>query len=247
MCTLSFLPATGGYIVAMNRDELLTRGAAEPPAVHDYGVVRAIFPTDVEGGTWIAATDQGDTWALLNRNGGRRSPRNVSRGQLILGAIAVFDPASINAFMSEVGLFNFLPFRLVGISLARREVHEWTWDGLELKDLSHGWRANHWFSSGISDLKATQSRGSLVEAAWTEPGAGSPEWLRRTHRSHLPAPGAFSICVHRDDAATVSYTEIEVAASEVQMRYQPGSPCAESAVHRLSIPLAPPRIIAHSL
>ena len=40
-------------------------------------------------------------------------------------------------------------------------------------------------------------------------------WMRRLHRSHVPAPGPFSICVHREDARTVSYTEIEAASGAV--------------------------------
>jgi hypothetical protein len=225
VCTLSFLPETDGYFVAMNRDELLTRGVAHPPAVHEIAGKKALFPADVEGGTWIAADARGDTWALLNRNGGQRSPKNVSRGQLVVGALAASNDADIATLLDEVGLFNFLPFRLIGISLGSQQVREWVWDGKALNTTSHGWRANHWFSSGISDAKATEARGKLFEAARLDADADTREWLRRMHRCHGTAPGAFSVCVHRDDAATVSYTEVEVGSCQVQMRYYPDSPC----------------------
>ncbi len=224
----------------MNRDELLTRGAAQPPEIHRLSGVTAMFPADVEGGTWIGATEHGDTWALLNRNGGRRSAKNVSRGQLVLGALAASDPKFVSSFLKEVGLFNFLPFRLFGISLVEKQVREWTWDGEELSLVTHSWRSNHWFSSGVSDQKAGEMRGKVFETARHEPDYGTREWLARIHRSHEETPGAFSVCVHREDAATVSYTEIEVGDSIVQMRYQPGSPCHAAPLLELSLPLIQP-------
>ncbi len=197
----------------------------------------AMFPTDVEGGTWIAVSERGDTWALLNRNGGQRSTKSVSRGQLVLGALAKSDAAEISDLLREAGLFNFLPFRLFGISLAQRQVREWIWDGEEFSTAAHAWHLNHWFSSGISDARATEIRGKLFEAARQESDFGTRDWLGRMHRSHGTAPGAFSVCVHRDDAATVSYTEIEVAGAIAQMRYQPRSPCLTEPILEFSLPL----------
>jgi hypothetical protein len=49
--------------------------------------------------------------------------------------------------------------------------------------------------------------------------------MRRLHQNHGAAAGPFSICVHRDDAATLSYTEVEVTSRELVMRYRPGQPC----------------------
>ena len=59
----------------------------------------------------------------------------------------------------------------------------------------------------------------------SEPSAGSRDWLRRLHRSHRPARGAHSTCVHRADAGTVSYTEVEVEARRVRVGYVAGPPC----------------------
>jgi hypothetical protein len=51
------------------------------------------------------------------------------------------------------------------------------------------------------------------------------DWLRRLHRSHAPEIGPYATCMHRDDAATVSYTEITASGSVATMRYQSGPPC----------------------
>ena len=45
-----------------------------------------------------------------------------------------------------------------------------------------------------------------AKAARNQKFEGRLNWLRRLHRSHLPERGPFSICMHRSDAATVSYT-----------------------------------------
>jgi hypothetical protein len=37
--------------------------------------------------------------------------------------------------------------------------------------------------------------------------------------------GSFSICVHRPDAATVSYTEASFNGGNLSMRYHAGYPC----------------------
>ena len=53
----------------------------------------------------------------------------------------------------------------------------------------------------------------------------SVSWVRNLHQSHDPVPGPFSICVHREDAATVSYTEVCCSEEGISMSYRNGSPC----------------------
>ena len=50
-------------------------------------------------------------------------------------------------------------------------------------------------------------------------------WVRNLHQSHDPLPGPFSICVHREEAATMSYTEVCCSGEGVSMSYRSGSPC----------------------
>jgi hypothetical protein len=94
-----------------------------------------------------------------------------------------------------------------------------------LEFLRIGWDVRHWFSSGVSDEMARKVRGSTCYEAWRRRDAGSSEWLRGLHASHSPARGSFSICVHRPDAATVSYTEAAFTGNDLFMRYHAGHPC----------------------
>ena len=66
---------------------------------------------------------------------------------------------------------------------------------------------------------------------------GRLDWLRRLHRSHSPQRGPFSICMHRRDAATVSYTEVAVSKRRATMRYKSGPCCSNKAMATKTISL----------
>lgn len=227
MCTVSFIPKTGGYLVAMNRDELFTRGEAELPKLQSIGGVRSVYPQDAVGGTWIATNEFGNTWALLNWNIEPHCPRPRSRGEVILLTVPSRSIDAANALLLGSSLQGIGPFRTVGIFAQQKAIREWRWDGARLDSIEHPWAAHHWFSSGRSDELATNQRSTQLQNAWRSNDAGSVAWLRRQHESHMPEAGAYSICVHRDDAATLSYTEIEVGLEHVRLRYKNAAPCQQ--------------------
>ncbi len=235
MCTLSFIPRTNGYFVAMNRDELLTRGAAIDPRISLLGGLSVLYPTDVAGGTWIAANAHGTTWALLNWNLGMAKRTVRSRGEVVLHVAASKNPKTAGSVLTEAILRGIAPFRLIGISDANHEICEWQWDGAKLVPCFHPWKRRHWFSSGRSDEEAANRRGRVVEEAFSRQVQSRRLLLRHIHSSHEPERGAFSVCVHREDAATVSYSEIEADHSYVQMRYRAGSPCQNTPATELVV------------
>jgi hypothetical protein len=228
MCTLSFISREQGYILAMNRDELLSRGIASPPRIVRAGEALAVFPHEAEGGTWLAANEYGATLAVLNWNDAAKASTEKlkSRGLVIPAAIKASSATETAAVLTAYPLRGTLPFCLVGVFAREREVREWRWDGQRLAQTRHSWSARHWFSSGRSDEAAAAQRGAAFAAAGHDADAGSAEWLRRLHRSHVPEPGPFSVCVHREDAATVSYSEITCGPADLHFSYQPGHPCA---------------------
>lgn len=242
MCTLTIVPTETGYLAAMNRDELRSR----PPALRDvavsHGETRFISPREATGGTWIACNERGALLALLNWNlpGWRPNAASlVSRGTVILGLMSATE---ISAFEKGIGRLPFellAPFRLVGIFLEDRKLLEARWNGKTIEFLSFPWARRHWFSSSTSDERAAQERGSSCERAARLWPTGT-SWLRRLHRSHAPEAGAFSICVHRQDATTVSYTEVRVDGEGIAMSYLAGSPCQQEGFDsQVSLPLLP--------
>lgn len=229
MCTLSFIPQNDGYIVAMNRDELKSRVAAAPPAIHPYGQICAIYPQEPSGGTWIGANSCGNLLAIMNANavnGDSQLPVKLkSRGEIIPLLLQEATVDSAARLLSAHSLAGTHPFRLFGIFPRNREVRQWSWDATHLSSRTHNWIRNHWFSSSRSDSRAEAQRGKAFEMAWQENLPDPVAWLRSLHASHIPDAGAFSVCVHREGAATVSYTEVRNTPEELRMTYQPGNPC----------------------
>ena len=213
-------------MVGMNRDELFTRGPATPPEVRQHESTTSIYPADAEGGTWIAVNDAGVTYALLNWNSPPRTVKVRSRGEAVIQMLPSSLPKESEKRMTRDLVIGMRSFRLIGVFPEIEMVREWRWDGLSALETFHfDWQPHHWFSSGLSDEEAAKQRSRITESAKYQPNAGSLDWLRSLHSSHLPERGAFSVCVHRNDAATLSYTEVSVGPSEVTMRYRDGSPC----------------------
>lgn len=50
--------------------------------------------------------------------------------------------------------------------------------------------------------------------------------LRRFHASHEPSPSYLSVCMHRDDAHTVSFTHLVATHKQLTMSYVSGCPCS---------------------
>ena len=226
MCTLTFIPKPQGYLLGMNRDERLTRELALPPAQVTASSLPAVYPRESGGGTWIGSNAAGITFALLNQNPGPQSPmKERSRGEIIPALMeSMRFPHAMRRFQ-QLDLRGMLPFVLIGIFPAEQIISQCQWEGNELRFLRIGWDVRHWFSSGVSDEMARKVRGSTCYEAWRRRDAGSAEWLRGLHASHSPVRGSFSICVHRPDAATVSYTEVVFTGGDLTMRYHAGHPC----------------------
>lgn len=226
MCTVSFLPTRSGFMLAMNRDEQKTRPSAILPRRRKTGLRDALHPSEPAGGTWIGVNDAGLSLALINWYSKPQRDRSlcVSRGIVIPHLLAGDDISGVGHFLSDLPLDEINPFRLVAVSLAGQAVREWRWDGADLDCRRHGWQRRHWFSSGLDEVLANRKRAGVVRAAGDET-AQTPAWLRKLHGSHQSERGAFSICMHREEAETVSYTEIVATRSGARMRYAAGSPC----------------------
>jgi len=221
----------------MNRDELFSRAVALPPKIFGKGAMEMVYPQEPSGGTWIACNGRGNLLALLNRNGNESpnlSEKHRTRGLAIPELIGLPDLTKTESHFQQMNLDGLFPFRLVGVFRKEKIVNEWQWDGTTKQFLRLCWARKHWFSSSLSDSLAEKERGRACEAAAGEPATGSTGWLRRLHRSHGPRPGPFSVCVHRQDAATVSYTEVRCGGTQISMGYLDGNPCLKNGFDELA-------------
>ena len=244
MCTLTTVTRNNTYLMAMNRDEKIARGAGLDPEIHVLEGAKAIYPSDGDGGSWFATNEYGISFALLNRND--IAPhctvaKTRSRGQVIP---IVINSRSLSDLQAALDVSNFkgmLPFRLVGVFPSEKEIWEWRWDSKQLEFEIRAWESRHWFSSSLSDDRAESLRGTTCRNAQHESDVGSVPWLRRLHASHRGRPGPFSLCVHREDVKTLSYSEIMVTTGHVQMGHFRGSPCTMGPIQSIEIERTPVR------
>lgn len=224
----------------MNRDEKLDRFTALAPAIADIKSRRVVFPREPSGGTWISVNDAGVCLALINWHRIEREPKHdlVSRGQIVRKLAGKFSADEIANGVMKLPLRKLRPFRLIAIVPSWKIVIEWRWNLESLIMRNHEWQRQHWFSSGLDEPRAELERGRVCDAAQDRQSTASLGWLRQLHRSHAPKRGPFSICMHRADAATVSYTEVSVSGRRATMRYKPGRCCSNGATVTRTISLA---------
>jgi hypothetical protein len=233
MCTVTFIARKNGYALGMNRDEKLSRVQALPPATHVLNGRKAIFPTEPSGGTWIGVNDASVTFALINWYSiqARVAHNVVSRGEVARSALAFADIRNLDDHLAGYPLKSTNPFRLIGIFPTLQAVVEWRWNLSSLERITHAWETNIWISSGFDERGAQSTRGQtfLKALKTTETDV---TWLRKLHSSHAPSSGPYSICMHRHDAASVSYTEIAVDETSSRLAYVGSSPCRHQAENR---------------
>jgi hypothetical protein len=223
-----------GYELFFNRDELRTRLIAFPPKVHTSNGVSFIAPIDADaGGTWMGVNEFGVSVCLLNGFGRVDQKRTdyVSRGTLVMSLLDVSNGEAARDRIGKIELAAFRPFSLV-VMEPNHPVFSWIWDGVRAK----------WDKSVVCPLISSSFR--LTEVAkhrqtlfhrWD---VQKTKALEDFHRSHRPEAGPFSVCMHRDEAQTVSLSQVVVTKERVAFYYSSGHPCKTD----LDTPIAIPRI-----
>lgn len=185
------------------------------------------MPTDPDGGgSWISVNAQGMSLALLNRY--EESPQDLpgpftSRGLLVRELAWAADQDTVARELGSMGLGTYRPFTLATIGPGRVP-HLFDWDGSHLNRSAVTQPGLVRASSGSNQVEAERERGALFRAAAEGSGGLIVADLERLHRSHLPEKGPLSICMHREEAATVSLSLITVLDRSISILYVDGSP-----------------------
>lgn len=233
MCTLSWWVGEGHYSVFFNRDESRERPRALAPAIFHHAGRSSIMPVDPQGGgSWLAVNTSGLTFALLNYYQGRLPKgRLQSRGQIVKALANCETMEEVQAWLAEQNLQKFAPFSLLVFSpeLLKKKnivpaVPLYLWDGKNFKFDCEGVRGPY-FSSAVNYDEVTAIRLKVYDELINQKTKVSVEDFIAFHRSHLPKRSRYSICMHRDDAQTVSFSRVDVSQTEVQFFYCDGSPC----------------------
>jgi|GEM_PF-387388 len=242
MCTLTWYLKEKEYAVFFNRDEKKQRQTAIPPKIDSQ--YKYIMPIDPDGqGTWIGVNQFGYSFCLLNNyqvgaaQVGATSTDTVhnvkahlgqdfkSRGKLIPAIIGLDSFADIRLNLNNIQAEQFRPFLLAIfapelIFSQQPKVAIYSWNG-KVADFVE--LPQPIISTSVNFTQANQHRASLFKAL-TANNKGDAELHYQFHHSHLPEPGPLSVCMHREDASSVSFSHILVG-QEIQFSYQGLAPC----------------------
>lgn len=228
MCTISWIRDANGYQLLCNRDEKLTRKPALEPRLAVRNGTRFLAPVDGDfGGTWIATNEFGVSVCLLNGANLTGSEIHVtapwrSRGLLPLDLIPEPTVTAICKRLKETDLSAFAPFTLAALEPGHpAAVLEW--DGSK-KTLLFEEAERFMLTSSSFDSEEVRRR---RQEEYDRVQAG--EELFDFHRSHAPARSAYSTCMHRADAETVSFSWIRVSELTATFYYTPAAPCQQVA------------------
>lgn len=231
MCTLTWRLEPNGYQLFFNRDEQRSRQLAIPAAFDQ--ALEAALPIDPQGGgTWIALAQTGASLCLLNNYQAQvlHTPENpISRGQIIVSLLKKLtsEPAiTIEQLVAELPLQRFAPFVLCyfpgDLSETNGNVMQFDWDG---ENFTKSIAVSPMTSSGFNFPEVSAARYRTFE----ELSPTTTNDFIAYHASHLPEQSAYSVCMHREDACSVSFCHLAVDRTlneyQQQFNYYQGSPC----------------------
>ncbi|MEO8083972.1 MAG: NRDE family protein [Ardenticatenales bacterium] len=180
----------------------------------------------------------------------------ASRGLLVLALMTCGSVASVVERLGDADAPRaFRPFEIIALDPSGDRVRA-TWDGTRLTVLRGAAVRPPISSSGFDAAGVIAARAAAFErlvrsTTGSSSSAGDPAVsasaapperanmsanmsagptpmarLEAYHRSHVPERGAYSVCMHRPDARTISLTLVTVDRDAVAMRHGPGSACA---------------------
>lgn len=234
MCTVTVLPRSRLTApravadppllrVACNRDERLTRCAAVPPSIRTLAGRRVVMPVDPDsGGTWIAASDAGLVFALLNANPGAhpgtRPDCGLSRGGLIPSLLGAFTVSEALGLVLDSRVDRYRPFRLLVMD-PYQLVECWLDAGRVRHRRAYLHGALLRTSSSLGDAVVEAPRRALFRQFFKRP-ANAVAAQDAFHDHEWPGREALSVRMRRDGACTVSHSVVELSSGFATMTYR---------------------------
>jgi hypothetical protein len=227
MCSVSWMREGSILRVFMNRDERRTRAAEAPPAETLRDGVRRIAPADGEaGGTWIAVNEYGLVVLVVNgylRDDCEPMDAPRSRGRLVHDVAAARTSGELRTRLEAHDLRRYRSFRMLGLHPDDTGLLA-TWDTRSLDVVTD--------AEPYCPLLSSSHAASAVAAArldaWSASTAATTrdvDALLAYHAGHAHGVSAYSVCMHRDDAETRSFTRVDVENERVRLAWTPGPPC----------------------
>ena len=237
MCTMTWVVKNGGYELFFNRDERVSRSRAELPSIQRVDDLQYLSPTDADaGGTWIAANQFGVTVCLLNHYEFEQIATYkqwTSRGEIVRSFATTENLGVVEQQFLQLDLDDYRAFRMFVIDRTGNN-RLCVWDGHQARievDVSTP------KSSSSVDAKHVKSlRKKLFDELDLNNSKDSAQFIKY-HSSHTPSKSMDSVCMHREDANTVSFSHVKVSAESVEFAYADGAPCVAQLGKPLRIAL----------
>ena len=225
MCTMTWFTVDGGYELFFNRDERLSRQRAEEPTLQHCDGVSYLSPTDADaGGTWIAVNHHGVTVCLLNHYQFQQisTYKNwISRGEIVR-QFSIFENVELAAQeFASLGLDDYRAFRMFIIQPDGQN-RLFVWDGHQARIEKNVTTPK---SSSSVDAKRVKYLRKKLFIDMNLPDSKDREEFFKYHASHSPERSKDSVCMHREDAKTVSFSHVAVTDKSIAFAYCDGSPC----------------------
>jgi hypothetical protein len=240
MCTMTWFVRDHGYELFFNRDERTSRHRALPPEISVAEGVKIVAPTDTDaGGTWIAANQHGVTVCLLNHYQFEQLETYktwVSRGAIVRHFATATCVADVVTQFASLPLADYRAFRLFVIEPSGDNAL-CVWDGHAPRVETDVCAPKS--SSSVDAVHVKGIRKALFQNLGLSASTSTDAFVNY-HASHLPARSKESVCMHREDANTVSFTHVAVLKDSVEMRYADGPPCEAELGEVIRIPLGAP-------
>jgi uncharacterized protein with NRDE domain len=214
-----------GYELFFNRDERKSRRRAEPPTIQTCSDVEYLSPTDTDaGGTWIAVNQFGVTVCLLNHYQFEQiaTYKNwISRGEVVRQFATTKSLVEAQILFDTLDLEDYRAFRMFIIDI-RGGNRLCVWDGHSARVECDVTKPKS--SSSVDAKHVKKIRKNLFDNLNLDESKRVRDYIN-FHASHLPKRSKESVCMHRDDASTVSLSHVSVSSREISFRYADGSPC----------------------
>ena len=223
MCTVSIVPLADGFRLVSNRDESRQRAIARPPEIVEVAGVRVVRPIDPDsGGTWIAGSDRGLAFTILNLNlegDPGRVNQARSRGEIIPQLMACATIEEVTAAFLNLPLDTYRPFRLI-VAAARVVVELRQSPTVALREPVTA--PVMFTSSGLGDYLVEAPRRELFDSMMSNGGTSASALVSAQDRFHAhqwPTRRHISVTMERPEASTVSRTVLQVEGERVRMEY----------------------------
>lgn len=185
--------------------------------------------------------EHGTLVTLLNNYqvAGPAAERRLSRGVLVRALASSRDLGHVREQLEELDATRFMGFTLLALHPLDGAA-AFGWDGERLDEVAaEALELPMLVSSSHREVQRVRSlRTELLQQRAGEAGGIGPDLLADFHRSHVPEPSVYSVCMHREGVQTVSSTRVRVDAERVAMSYSAGPPCRTPFGEPLELPRA---------